>query len=95
MPCKLGSIPRGETRSVKHSISRQARYACVIEAHKSSRPRIGKAEPRGHDDLVAEKGSNSLNHCGMVRNPIPIPQAMKILDADAAVDKALQSDQRS
>ena len=40
-----------------------------------------------HEDHIAGKGDNSLQHYNMVHNFIPMPQAMKIPAAKAAVDK--------
>ena len=40
-----------------------------------------------HVDDIAEKGMNSLSHNNLVRKFIPMPQAVKIPDARAAVDK--------
>ena len=65
----------------------QSRYACVIEAHESTRTRIGKTEARDHEDLVAEKRLLSLTHYSVAHKPKPTPRAMKIPDAKAAVDK--------
>ena len=41
----------------------------------------------GHEDHIAGKGMNSLNHYNLVHKYIPMPLAMKIPDAQAAVDK--------
>ena len=38
-------------------------------------------------DHIAGKETNSLSHCNLVRKFIPMPQAMKIPDAKAAVEK--------
>ena len=43
--------------------------------------------PDRHEDHVAGKGDNSLQHENLVHNFIPVPQAMKIPAAKAAVDK--------
>ena len=43
--------------------------------------------PKNHEDHIAGKGDNSLQHYNMVRKFVPIPQAMKIPAAKAAVDK--------
>ena len=43
--------------------------------------------PRNHDDRIAEKGFNSLTHYNVVHKKFPMPQAMKIPDAKAAVEK--------
>ena len=43
--------------------------------------------PHYHEDHIAGKGDNSLQHCNLVHKFIPMPQAMKIPAAKAAVDK--------
>ena len=43
--------------------------------------------PEDHEDHIAGKGYNSMNHYNLVNKFIPMPQAMKIPDAKAAVDK--------
>ena len=43
--------------------------------------------PSNHEDHIAGKGENSLQHYNLVHNFIPMPQAMKIPVAKAAVDK--------
>ena len=40
-----------------------------------------------HQDHIAEKGYNTLFHCGSVHTQIPMTKAMKIPDAKVAVDK--------
>ena len=43
--------------------------------------------PNHHEDHIAGKGDNSLQHYNLVHKFIPMPQAMKIPAAKAAVDK--------
>ena len=43
--------------------------------------------PNYHEDHIAGKGDNSLQHLILVHKFIPMPQAMKIPAAKAAVDK--------
>ena len=43
--------------------------------------------PHHHEDHFAGKGENSLQHYNLVHKFIPMPQAMKIPAAKAAVDK--------
>ena len=43
--------------------------------------------PKSHEDHIAGKGDNSLQHYNLVHKFIPMPQAMKIPAAKAAVDK--------
>ena len=46
-----------------------------------------KSSPNHHEDHIAGKGENSLQHYNLVHKFIPMPQAMKIPAAKAAVDK--------
>ena len=48
---------------------------------------MGNSEPPNHEDHIAGKGENSLQHYNLVHKFIPMPQAMKIPAAKAAVDK--------
>ena len=43
--------------------------------------------PTKHEDHVAGRGFTSMTHYNLVHKFIPMPQAMKIQDAKAAVDK--------
>ena len=43
--------------------------------------------PHYHQDHIAGKGENSLQHFNLVHKFIPMPQALKIHAAKAAVDK--------
>ena len=42
---------------------------------------------KDHEDHIAGKGINSLNHYNLVHKFIPVPEAMKIPGAKVAVDK--------
>ena len=46
--------------------------------------------PKIHEDRIAGKGLTSMTHYKLVHEFIPMPQAMKIPDAKAAVDKEWQ-----
>ena len=63
------------------------KLACILEADESTRMRMGHSEPSNHEDHIVGKGENSLQHYNLVHKFIPMPQAMKILAAEAAVDK--------
>ena len=63
------------------------KLACILEANESTRMRMGNSEPSNHEDHIAGKGENSWQHYNLVHKFIPMPQAMKILAAKAAVDK--------
>ena len=85
MPCKIPIKSSGEThRSIG---KRKTKYACVVDADESTRPRLEGAVHKHHQDHLTEKGMNSLNHYNLVHKFIPMPQAMKIPDAKAAVVK--------
>ena len=53
----------------------------------STRKRLESTRPRNHEDHIGEKGFDSVTHYNLVHKFIPMPQAMKIPDAKAAVDK--------
>ena len=63
------------------------KLACILEANECTRMRVGNSEPSNHEDHIAGKGENSLQHHNLVHKFIPMPQAMKIPAAKAAVDK--------
>ena len=48
---------------------------------------MGESLPNHHEDHIARKGDNSLQHHKLVHKFIRIPQAVKIPAAKAAVDK--------
>ena len=65
----------------------QTKLACILEANESTRMRMVNSEPSNHEDHIAGNGENSLQHYNLVHKFIPMPQAMKIPAAKAAVDK--------
>ena len=65
----------------------KSKFACILEASESTRLRVGESLPNHHEDHIAGKGDNSLQHYNLVHKFIPMPQAMKIPAAKAAVDK--------
>ena len=82
MPCKIMKNC-GSGGSDKN----KTKLACILEANESTRMRMGNSEPSNHEDHIAGKGENSLQHYNLVHKFIPMPQAMKIPAAKAAVDK--------
>ena len=68
-------------------IKLKTKLACILEADESTRLRMGNSLPNHHEDHIAGKGDNSLQHYNLVRKFILMPQAMKIPAAKAAVDK--------
>ena len=49
--------------------------------------RVEESLPKYDEDHIAGKGDNSLQHYNLVHKFIPMPRAMKIPTAQAAVDK--------
>ena len=65
----------------------KTKLACILEASESARLRIKESLPNHHQDHIAGRGNNSLQHYNLVQKFIPMPQAMKIPAAKAAVDR--------
>ena len=65
----------------------KTKLACILEADESTRLRMEESLPNHHEDHIAGKGDNSLQHYNLVHKFIPMPQAMEIPAAKAAVDK--------
>ena len=83
MPCKIMKKNCGSGASNKI----KTKLAWILEADESTRMRMENSIPHHHEDHVAGKGENSLQHYNLVHKFIPMPQAVKILAAKAAVDK--------
>ena len=65
----------------------KTRLACILEADEFTRLRMEESLPNHHEDHIAGKGENSLQHYNLVHKFIPMPQAMEIPAARAAVEK--------
>ena len=65
MPCKIMKKNCGSGASNKI----KTRLACILEASESTRLRMGESLPNYHEDHVAGKGDNSLQHYNLVHNP--------------------------
>ena len=80
MPCKIMKIcGSGGSNKIK------TKLACILKADESARMRMGNSIPHFHQDQIAGKGNNSSQHYNLVHNFIPMPQAIKIPAAKAAV----------
>ena len=62
MPCKIMKKNCGSVASNKI----KTRLACILEADDSTRMRLGNAIPHHHEDHIAGKGENSLQHYNLV-----------------------------
>ena len=85
MPCKI--IKNNKNCGNDASNKVKSKLACILEADESTRMRMGESPPNHHEDHIAGKEDNSLQQYNLVRKFIPLPQAMKIPAAKAAVDK--------
>ena len=65
----------------------KTKIECIPETDESTTMRMGNSIPHYHQDHIAGKGEKSLQHYNLVHNFIPMPQALKIPAAKAAVDK--------
>ena len=59
----------------------------VVDANERTRPRPEGAGYKPHQDHSTAKGTNSITHHSLVHKFIPMPRALKIPDAKAAVEK--------
>ena len=66
----------------------QTKLACILEADESTRLRMGNSIPHYYQDHIAGKGEK-IHYSATIwfTNLIPLPQALKIPAAKAAVDK--------
>ena len=63
---------------------------CMIalwNSHESTRQRADSLQSKTHEDRIAGEGFTSMTHYNLAHKFIPMPQAMTIPDAKAAVDK--------
>ena len=75
VPCKTcRKSKKGETRSKTNDF--KSKFACILEASESTRMRMEESLPNCHEDHIAGKGDNSLQHYNLVHKYIPMPQAM-------------------
>ena len=89
MPCKImKNCGSGGSNKISGGSNKvKTKLACILEADESTRMRMENSIPHYHQDHIAGKGENSLQHYNLVHKFIPMPQAMKIPAAKAAVDK--------
>ena len=71
-------------------MKRKTKYACVVDADESTRPRPEGAGHKPHQDHITAKGTNSVAHYSLVHKFIPMPQATKIPDAKGSGGKRMR-----
>ena len=62
---------------VVHPTKLKQNLRVFLEAYESTRMRMGNSLPNLHEDHIAGKGDNSLQHYNLVHKFIPVPQALK------------------
>ena len=85
MPCKMMKSKKNCWSGASNKI--KTRLACILEASDSARLRMGESLPNHHEDHIARKENNSVQHYNLVHKFIPMLQAMKMHAAKAAVGK--------
>ena len=75
MPCQT---PVNSGRETHRNIGNgKTKYAWVVDADESTRPRPEGAGHKPHQDHNTAKGMNSMNHYSLAHKFIPIPQTFK------------------
>ena len=71
MPCKImKNCGSGASNKIKKS-----KLACILEASEFTRMCMEESLPEYHEDHIAGKGENSLQHYNLVHKFIPMPQS--------------------
>ena len=93
MPYKILIKSSGEThRKIE---KRKTKYACIVDADESTRPRLEGAGHEPQQGHITAKGTNSTTHYSLVYKFIPMPRALKIPDAQVAVVKEWENWRKS
>ena len=83
IPCKKPANCRGET--CRNIVKPKSKYACIVGADESMRIRLEGVPHKYHEDHIAAKGINSQSRYNLLHKFIPMPQALKNLEAKASV----------
>ena len=67
MLCKIRKETYKETG--RNPDAPKTKYACIVEADESARKRLEGTLHKDHEDHIAGKGINSLNHYNLVPCP--------------------------
>ena len=65
MPCNKGTKSPAcfQGTEAKHDAPNnvpKTKYACIVEAHESTRQRLESSPPKNHEDHIAGKGHNAM-----------------------------------
>ena len=83
----LQNTDKEQWRDPRSIGKRKIKYSCVVYADEYTRPRLEGAGHKPHQDQITAKETNSVILHSLVHKFIPMPQAYKIPDAKAAVEK--------
>ena len=92
MPCKRmdkhhpGIVKTNAKPKIGNEKEFKTVYGCKVESHESTRQRAESMQSKMHEDRIAGYRCTSITHYNLVHKFIPMPRAMKIPDAKAAVD---------
>ena len=75
VPCKIPIKSSVET--IRNIGKRKTKYACIVDADESTRPRPEGAVHKPHQDHITAKGMNSMTHYRLVPKIIQLHQALK------------------
>ena len=64
MPCKILKSNKNCGSGTSNKV--KTKLACILEASESTRLRMGESLPTHHEDHVAGKGDNSLQHYNLM-----------------------------
>ena len=91
MPCKTKAQTSTTKVAAKQEVASQeilqTMYGCKMESHESTWQRMEASPFTKHEDRIAGKRFTSVSQYNLAHKFIPMPQAMKIPDAKAAMDK--------
>ena len=73
MPCKIIKNNQNCGNGDKSNRTK-SKIACILKASESTRLRMEESLPNHHEDHIAGKGDNSLQHYNLVHKFIPMPQ---------------------
>ena len=74
MPCKIPIKNSGATH--RNIGKRKTKYACVVDADESTRPRLEGAGNKPHQCHITAKGMNSVTHHSLVHKFILMPSCI-------------------
>ena len=89
MPCKRqpSIVKTSVMPKIGNETEFKTMYDCIVESDESTRQRAESWQSKNHEDHMSGKGFTSVTHYNLVHKFMPMPQAMKIPDAKAAVGK--------